>query len=228
MLENLSFVERLVVGVLPAILTLAGGWFIGSRIAHAWNLKQKKKEADIELRHQFFRLYGDFFATWKEWDRRLSFTAWNPGAEAEKYARELYARACKSEGELEAILVRLAVERRLGASEIAWLGTFRQVYQKLRQSIRDNENLGWPSSDDPDYLVFKRAAFVVSSLIETKKFPEPLEIARLLAVQDNRWENYWQEMPPPGAVACDLLEKFTQSLRAEERRLGTAAKERRS
>src|SRR5262245_31485222 len=50
---------------------------------------------------------------------------------------DLLDRACTCEGNLESILVRLASERPLESDDIEVLGCFRQLYQKLRQCIRD-------------------------------------------------------------------------------------------
>jgi len=101
-------------------------------------------------------------------------------------------RACSAEGKLESVLVRLACERVLERSAIAVLGQFRQLYQQLRQSIRDNRPLAWDHSDHPHYLAFKSSAPKVASLIVKQKI---LEAKSLQSVTSNEWETWLADLP---------------------------------
>jgi hypothetical protein len=47
---------------------------------------------------------------------------------------------------MEAILMKVALERRLTVRQVDSLGLFRQGYQHLRQSIRDMRPVEWGSS----------------------------------------------------------------------------------
>ena len=139
-----------------ALITLGCGWLIGQRVTAEWNMRQKKKELDLQTAQEFTSLYGEFFAVWKLWNYYIR----DIGAQALPGASrwELLQRASKAEAAMEGIFVRLASQRRLLENEIKLLQQFRQIYQSLREAIRDDQPLIWDSSDHPQYLAFKRLA----------------------------------------------------------------------
>jgi hypothetical protein len=100
---------------------------------------------------------------WKLWN----YYTRDLGAEALPGASrwELLDRACKSEARLESMIVRLASQRALTGRDIETLGRFRQRYQQLRESIRDNVALEWDHSEHPDYIEFKTLAPQVAAII---------------------------------------------------------------
>ncbi len=76
------------------------------------------------------------------------------------------------EGGFEALLVKLASERRLTDEDKLMLGSFREGYQMLRERIRENRPLDWWSSDIHggagfrQYHAFKALAEYVAHLLE--------------------------------------------------------------
>ncbi len=77
----------------------------------------------------------------------------------------------------------LASEKPLNDDEVAILGHFRQLYQQLRQSIRDDQPLKWDYAEHPDYMAFKELALIVG----TAKGPE-LSSNTLVKITSNKWE----------------------------------------
>jgi hypothetical protein len=50
------------------VVTLAGGWFVTTRVADHWDQIKKRRELDLAAAGDFQRLYGEFFSVWKAWD----------------------------------------------------------------------------------------------------------------------------------------------------------------
>ena len=149
--------------LLTTLIFLGLGWVIGKRLTVLWSRQQKENEQDLDAARDFHALYGDFFALWKLWNyfvRDLGSEALPGGSRW-----ELLDRACRSEARLESTLVRLASEKPLTGKDIDTLGRFRQRYQQLRESIRDNVPLAWDHSEHPDYLEFKTLAPQVAAII---------------------------------------------------------------
>lgn len=140
------------------LVVLGAGWLVGQRLTYQWNLRQKRRESDLATAADLQRLYGDFFAVWKEWN------AVAPNNDAQARAA-LLRRACDGEGLLERVIVKLASERRLSTADRETVGRFRQGYQRLRRSIRDSERLPWQGSEHPEYLAFKRLAVAVTLIV---------------------------------------------------------------
>jgi hypothetical protein len=146
-----------------ALLMVGLAWFVGQGLTVKWNIRQKRREFDLTTARDFHALYGEFFAVWKLWN----YFCRDVGAGALPGASrwELLKRSCESEGKLEATLVRLACDRSLTPPEIEILGSFRQLYQMLRQSIKANRPLSWDASDNPQYVEFKRLAPEIARII---------------------------------------------------------------
>jgi hypothetical protein len=149
--------------VIVATITLGLGWLVGQRLAVFWAIRQKRRELELAAVNEFYRLYGEFFTIWKAWAYSRSDRVQVETPEATRWS--LLERACIAEGKLEAIFVKLSSESALSDSDIEVLGSFRQAYQQLRESIRDNRDLGWWSADDERYLSFKRLAYRVACII---------------------------------------------------------------
>jgi hypothetical protein len=149
--------------LLTTLFSLGFGWVIGKQLTVLWSRRQKQNEQDLDAARDFHALYGDFFALWKLWNYYVR----DLGGEALPGASrwELLDRACRSEAKLESTLVRLASEKALTSKEIDTLGRFRQRYQQLRESIRDNVPLEWDHSQHPDYLELKTLAPQVAAII---------------------------------------------------------------
>ena len=179
------------IGIISTIIILGLGWLIGQRIATYWALQQKRRELKITTANEFYALYGEFFAVWKLWaySRRQDFDL----PDTNRY--ELLNRATKAEGSLEAIFVKISAERSLSEEEIEILGRFRQGYQKLRESIRDNTDIGWYHQNHPEYASFKRLAYFVALIIDsedsakTKHREERAD--SLMKITASTWEASW-------------------------------------
>lgn len=169
--------------LVSALILLWLAWFVGQRISTKWNLRQKQKENEAQTARDFHTLYGEFFAIWKLWNYYVR----DLGAEQlpDVSRSSLLDRACSAEGRLESMLVRLACDNELDRSQIAVLGQFRQLYQQLRQSIRDNKALAWDHADHPHYLAFKATAPKVASLIVGRK---TADTKTLQLITSNEWE----------------------------------------
>lgn len=98
---------------------------------------------------------------------------------------DLLDRACRSEAKLEATLVRLASQKALTTKDIATLGLFRQRYQQLRESIRDNVRLEWDHSEHKDYVEFKTLAPQVAAIIAGASRVRP---EQLIEITSNIYE----------------------------------------
>lgn len=119
------------------------GWLVGQRLTVQWNLKQKQREQELASGQEFYRLYGEFFAVWKIWNEFKD----NPRGVEGLTRKEIFVRACAAEGAMESLLVRLATSQPLTDEKIEVLGKFRQAYQSLRETIRDDKPLGWNRSN---------------------------------------------------------------------------------
>ena len=144
------------------LLLLGVGWLIGKRLSIIWSERQKLREQDLVAARDFHLAYGDFFATWKLWNYHLQM---GKDALPESSRWKILERACQAEAKLEATLIRLASERALSKAESETLGRFRQLFQTLRESIRDNKRLDWNHSEHPQYSEFKRLAPKVAAII---------------------------------------------------------------
>jgi len=149
--------------LITTLIFLGLGWVIGKQLTVLWSRRQKQNEQDLDAARDFHGLYGEFFALWKLWNYYVR----DLGAEALPGASrwQLLDRACASEAKLESTLVRLASEKSLTGKDIDTLGRFRQRYQQLRESIRDNVPLEWDHSEHPDYMEFKALAPQVVAII---------------------------------------------------------------
>ena len=99
-------------------------------------------------------------------------------------------RACAAEGAMEAIFVTLSCERKLTDYDIKIVGKFRQAYQSLRESIRADRDLGWRYHDQPEYLSFKRLAYLTACIIASDKRRGGIGGA-LEEITSNEWEDNW-------------------------------------
>jgi hypothetical protein len=186
------------------ILLLALTWLVGQRLAYQWNVRQKRRELQLTALQQFYLAYGDFFAVWKLWNR-LDRNV--PTFDDRRW--ELWNRAATAESTVEGTLVKLSLEINLEEVDVSNLGRFRQAFQQLRESIRDNVLLPWPFGDCPEYKTFKALSIVVAALLNGEWSSSPISRKRaqeqLETITSNRWEDDW------------ILPEFKKTL--EERQL---------
>jgi hypothetical protein len=166
------------------LLFLGAGWYIGRRLTLLWSFTQKQREQDLVAAGQFHTLYGEFFAVWKLWNYFIRRGGATEFVGASRWI--LLDRAAQAEAKLEATLVRLSSERKLGSAEVDILGRFRHLYQKLRESIRDNKPLEWDSSEHPRYVEFKHLAPQVAAIITGQR---SIQADVLRKITSNIYEN---------------------------------------
>jgi hypothetical protein len=154
---------KLFVAALGPILTVLLAWAVSQRLAAYWAIRQKVRESAIAAANEFYRHYGEFFAIWKLWNYYLE--QHEEGVIPEHTRWDLLQRAASAEAGIETTMVKVATERVLEDKDIEALGKFRQRYQSLRESIRDNRKLDWSQSDHPEYLAFKDCSCHLASLI---------------------------------------------------------------
>lgn len=178
--------------LIVSLTTLGLGWLVTQRITVAWNLRQKQRESDLATAHDFHRLYGEFFAVWKLWNYSLT-----PNRGCTVSRADLLLRASSAEAGVESLFVRLSAGRQLKADDIRVLGCFRQAYQRLRETITENEKLDWGSSTHPEYLAFKRLATAVALLIVSETSPSravaKAQADALIRITSNEWEDNWTQ-----------------------------------
>lgn len=142
-----SVVQGLLVALGTALFGAALAYGIGVQVTERWDERKRRREADLAALADFYRLYGDFFATWKLWNayKRFAQTVASP----EHAQWSLLRRAADTEGGFEALLVKVVAERKLKPPDIELLGCFREGYQTLRETIRKNKALGWRATEPP-------------------------------------------------------------------------------
>lgn len=194
----MSSLVQEIVKLLPdltvSIIVLGLTWFVGQRLTVYWNLRQKRKELQISTAHEFQALYGEFFAVWKLWNYYIRDIG--PGYFPEISRWDLLERASNAEARMESVFVQLATERFLSPQEIEILARFRQAYQSLRETIRDNVALPWESSTQIEYVTFKSLATKVALIILSEEnMDQSRADKRVDALLDittsSRWEGSW-------------------------------------
>ena len=146
-----------------ALILLLITWLAGQRIIAFWDIRKKRQEFDITTATQFHQLYGEFKEISKLW--KLYLNADKHSLTFPEHTRwELLKRATAAESKAEAITVKLVTERPLTARDCEVLGLFRQSYQQLRETIRDNQPLAF-SSYGPEYNYFNDLACGVAAII---------------------------------------------------------------
>ena len=180
---------RIVSGV---VLILATG-LVGAGLAAFWNLQIKRRELEFAAAKRFNELYGEFFAVWKLWNYYVRDVGPQAFPDASRF--KLLDRACTAEAGIEAVFVELSSKRNLEPTAIEDLGQFRQVYQQLRESIRDNRPLEWDWFEHDAYKAFKELAPRVAQLIASGKSTRSNKARRRarawLEVTSDRFEDFW-------------------------------------
>lgn len=188
-----EIIEKLIVTLAAPIATLLLAAAFGQRLSAWWSEKQKRRELELALANSFYTGYGEFCAIWKEWNWSLS----NLGVGSEELMRKhmsLQERACRAEGAIEAVLLKIAAERRMSRAEAAELGSVRQAFQVLRERIQQGRPISYGSSSHPDYLEFKRLATLVGNLLASRsgRLPTAAEAyASFQEITDNKHEMRW-------------------------------------
>jgi hypothetical protein len=168
MIVAASLGQGLIIALFTVVLGSVLAWVVGTQVSYVWDERRRRRESDLAALATFYQLYGDFFATWKLWssNKRFGVTPSPP----DNLQWSLLERAEAVEGAFEALLVKLASERSLSDDEKRMLGCFREAYQMLRESIRENKLLDWWASGTgqgfEQYRAFKALAEYVAFLLE--------------------------------------------------------------
>jgi hypothetical protein len=175
-----------------AVVVLLLGWSIGKKLTYRWNVRQKCRELQLSASQQFYEAYGEFFAVWKLWNRLDRSDA---GFEDRRW--ELHKRSAAAEAVVEGLFVKLSSELNLDKEQLDDLGCFRQAFQQLREAIRQDNHLLWPSSDNRAYKAFKSLAIRMSGLLArdwpSRPPPRDRAIEQLLTITSNSFEKDWAE-----------------------------------
>jgi hypothetical protein len=171
--EGETLVTAIAAAVLGPVIGLGLAWLVGNRLAFKWELRRKYRELDVESLQEFYSLYGEFFALlklWDSWKRRVDTQATDEAA-----LQQILKRATDAEGRVEALLLKIASERKLGEPEQDILGAFRQGYQTLRESVREDRSVDWNYSNYEPYASFKALACAISNLLSADR---PVRVER--------------------------------------------------
>ena len=183
-----------VVPLAITVLTLAGGWLVTTRVSDHWDQIKRRREADQAAAQEFQRLYGEFYATWQSWNA-IAKGDIHVGDKGEA-TRECLDRSARTEGELEALLAKIAAERELSDRDLAVLGAVRQGFKALRKAIRKEEPLPWWGSEVVEYTAFKQLAVYTSRLLTSYSASAPAPsndeaIGSFRAITSNMNEKNW-------------------------------------
>jgi hypothetical protein len=157
-----------------AVVASALAWLVGTRIGYKWDEIKRRRESDRAALDEFYRVYGEFFSTWKLWNAHR-----RSGVPAPHDARwALLERAEIAESGFESLLVKIASERRLSERDVRLVASFRQAYQSLREHIRDDQALMWWATDKEgrtkgfrQYHAFKGLAAYFATLLAADTSP---------------------------------------------------------
>jgi hypothetical protein len=166
--------EKAIVALLAALFSSVLLWVVGKRVAYHWDERKRLREGDLAALATFYKLYGDFFAAWKLWN---SHKKQSVGAVSDREVQWNVLRQVEiAEGGFEALLVKLASERRLESPDQRLLGSFREAYQMLRECVRNDQPLAWWASDKPShaegfrqYRAYKALAEYVALRLESPR-----------------------------------------------------------
>ncbi|MVO90318.1 hypothetical protein GPA10_37615 [Streptomyces sp. p1417] len=190
----MPLVESIGAPLLTVAATLSGGWLVSTRVTDRWEQIRRSREMDLAAAADFQRLYGEFVAVWKTWDALTD--GHTPVATTEHVGWGCLERATAAEGQIEALMAKLAAERFLTEDDIAMLGGVRQAFKVVRRSIRRGRPLGWGSSSTAPYLAIKTLSAATSVLLSTpprtRRRPSAAVAARnFKGITDNRHETTW-------------------------------------
>ncbi len=119
-----------------ALVILLASWVIGQRVLNYWEFQKKIRESDLESERAFQKLHGEFKTLWRLW--KIHAKRSQPAATGIDDDRtwDLVDRAAAVEGELEALLLKLASNRALTPDDCRDLGLLRQLVQQIREGIK--------------------------------------------------------------------------------------------
>lgn len=180
--------------VVKALIAFVAVAVLGGSAATLFARHRYQRELDLSAAARFYDVYGTWFSTWKQWsavmepeekerhrrglpdvpletDRPAAFFK-NP-ENAKALQKSLLKAAADCEGQFEALLVKISIERRLTALELMRLARFREGYQRLRECIEDNVDLPFSIQKTPEersaYAAFKSGSVELAILVSTRR-----------------------------------------------------------
>jgi hypothetical protein len=179
--------------VFKAVLVVTGTVIIGQAIVASWQMRNKRRELEIASALVLQQMYGEFKDIWRAW--KIVKNAPRYGLTPPGDPRfDLLKRATAAESKVEALVVKLAVERNLSDDEIEAVGLFRQGYQQLRQRIRDDQAMDYNFAD-PEYRLFNDVATRFAGIIladPPRKRPKAATAARQLETIAKFRRKHWR------------------------------------
>lgn len=174
------------------LLTVLLTYSFGQRVASVWQMRNKRRELDIAAASQFQAAFAEYKEIWRLW----KIAEKQPVDEfAKKIWWDLVSRAAAVESKVEAIMLKLVVERKLEEKELRSIGLFRQGFQNLRRAIRDRKPLEY-SSEHPEYRLINQLGTEVACLILSNErivTPQPGEAAKQLEFVISMRELQWDD-----------------------------------
>jgi hypothetical protein len=173
---------------------------VGQRVVAGYQIRNKRRELDIASLIQFEQAYAEYKEVWRLW--KLA-NALNKQGEMQW---DLLKRATAAEAKVDAIIVKIVIERTLSDAHKRQLGVFRQCFQRLRAQIRDGNDMKYDYKN-PEYIAFNQFAAEVASLIDSDEKctrPSPAAAAAQLhfvsGIRKEDWEAARDAMPTDEVV----------------------------
>ncbi|MEV6041156.1 hypothetical protein AB0L65_59350 [Nonomuraea sp. NPDC052116] len=159
-------------GLLSVVLASGLAWLIGSQITYRWDDVKRRRELDLAAVESFYRAYGSFIEVWRLWSAHKRHPAQVTTPDDMQW--QCLQRAAAVEGNLEAALIKIVLERRLTEDDLLLLGCFRQAYQSLRENVRADRELRWYASEKDyeahrRYRAFKALAVYSADLLQSNR-----------------------------------------------------------
>lgn len=199
--------------VVKALITFVTVALLGGAAATLFARRRYRRELDMSAAARFYDVYGTWFSTWKQWsavkkeeEQKKKERARNEAASAQtggtvvaagrdsaqatedpkKAATraELLKAAAACEGQFEALLIKIAIERRLRTPELDRMARFREGYQRLRECIEADVALPFSiqhrSNDRSAYVAFKSSSVEFAGLVSGRRRASPVWVSRIL------------------------------------------------
>jgi hypothetical protein len=161
-----------------AIVNFAFVAVLGGVAALMFGVAKRRREIEFESRKELHSAYGTFFGTWKKWEAAGDTAVdHDPGNVPDDVRLPLLQTATDLEAEFEALLLKVASERRLSRRERDYTGRLREGWQELREGIEERRKLPFRVQYDDDkianYVAFKALAVSFGILLKAVTWSRP-------------------------------------------------------
>ena len=140
---------NIVAGCVVAVVVAVIAWLGTGRFAQRQEAARARHQRDLAGAEELYGVYGQFFECWKAWEFARGRRPAEKGTVQEELRQGLLEHAAQAEGRYESLIVRAALEHRLGTDERMALWSLRFALKELRGAIRQDAPLGWWRTDDP-------------------------------------------------------------------------------